>query len=183
MYWLALGVFALGLHSEYRNGRLPALHRVADQAESTLCRLVTSAKQTLATAEILTGRAPREFRVDDDLVARQQDQMERVMAEHQADLERVLADRQAHLDRAMALRQANLECLRQKLDRMHAALERAQFQRARAFERTRFKLSNAANRRVVVVCPRTGARITGHSDANLSDMDRNFPAIDVGDSF
>ena len=183
MYWVALGVLALGLHSEYRNGRFPAIHHVADQAESTVCRLVTRAEQTLATAEVLTVRVPQKVRVDDDFMARQQAQVERVMAEHQADLDRLLADRQAHLDRAMALRQANFDCLQEKLDRMHVAVDRAQLQRVRAFERTRFKLSDAANRRTVLVCPRTGARITVHTAANLSDLDTNFAAIDVGDSF
>jgi hypothetical protein len=183
MYWVALGVLALGLHSEYRNGRFSAIHRVAGQAESTLCRLVTRAEQTLATARILTARVPQEIRVDDDLIARQQAQVERVMAEHQADLDRVFADRQAHLDRAMAMRQANLDCLQQKLDRMHVALERAQVERARALEHMQFQLSNAVNRRMIVVCPRTGAKITVRADANLSDLDMNFPVVDVGDSF
>jgi len=172
MYWVALGVLALGLHSEYRNGRFSAIHRVAGQAESTLCRLVTRAEQTLATARILTASVPQEVRVDDDLVARQQAQVERDMAEHQADLERDLADRQAHLDRAMALRQANLDGLQQKLDRMHVALDRAQVQRARALERVQFQMSNAVNRRMVVVCPKTGARISvnaGPADLEVSD--------------
>jgi hypothetical protein len=83
----------------------------------------------------------------------------------------------------MALRQSNLDCLQQKLDRMHVALDRAQLQRMRALERTRFQLSNAGNRRIVVVCPRTGARITVHTNPDLSSLDTNFPAIDVGDSF
>jgi hypothetical protein len=183
MYWVALGVLALGLHSEYRNGRFSAIHHVASQAESTLCRLVTSAEQTLATARILTASVPQEVRVDDDLIARQQAQVERVMGEHQADLDRVLADRQAHLNRAVGMRQANLDCLQEKLDRMHVALDRAQLQRARALERMQFQLSNAVNHRVVEVCPSTGAKITVRADANLSDLDMNFPAVDVGNSF
>ena len=172
MYWVALGVLALGLHSEYRNGRFSAIHRVAGQAESTVCRLVTRAEQTLATARILTASVPQEVRVHDDLVARQQAQVERVMADHQAGLDRDLADRQAHLDRAMALRQANLDCLQQKFDRMHGALDRAQLQRVRALERMQFQLSNAVNRRMIVACPRTGARISvnaGPSDLEVSD--------------
>jgi hypothetical protein len=172
MYWVALGVLALGLHSEYGNGRFSAIHHVAGQAESTLCRLVTRAEQTLATARILVASVPQEVRVDDDLVARQQAQVERVMAEHQADLDRVFADRQAHLDRAMAMRQANLDCLQQKLDGMHVALDRAQVQRARALERTQFQLSNAVNRRMIVACPRTGAKISvnaGPADLEVSD--------------
>ena len=58
LYWVVLGVFAVGLHSEYRNGRFPALRRVAEHAESTLCRMVTRAEQTLALARVLTGDQP-----------------------------------------------------------------------------------------------------------------------------
>lgn len=183
MYWVALGVLAVGLHSEYRNGRFPALHRVANQTGSTLCRIVTRAEQTVATARIVTGQVPQESRVDDEFVARQQDQAERVIAEHQADLDRVLAEHQGALDHAMALRQANLDCLHQKLDRMRVALDRAQLQRTRTLERMRFKLTNAANHRTIVVCPRTGARITIDAKADLSNLGRDIPAIDVGESF
>ena len=31
-YWIALGVLALGLNSEYQHGRFVALHRVAGRA-------------------------------------------------------------------------------------------------------------------------------------------------------
>jgi hypothetical protein len=185
MYWVALGVLALGLHSEYRNGRFPALHRAANQAESTLCRIVTRAEQTVAMARIVTGQVPQESRVDVQFVARQHPaervMIERVMAGNQADLDRALAEHQAELDRAMALRQASLDCLHQKLDQMHVALARAQVQRVRALERTPFRLTNAASHRTIIVCPRTGDRITVNAD--LSDLGRNVPIVDVADSF
>ena len=182
-YFMALGVLALGLTSEYQKGSFPAIHRAVGTAGNSLCRLATRAQRTLATARLLIGREPQEFRVDDDFIARQQAQVEQVIPEHQADIDRALADHRADLDRAMALRQAHLDCLQQRLDRMHAVLDRAQLQRVRVLERTRFKLSDAANRRMIVVCPKTGAKITVHTDAYLSDLDTNLPAIEVKDSF
>jgi|SRR5271154_3302601 len=56
VYWIALGVLALGLNSEYRHGNFAKLHRVADRAGSVLCGLTTRAKQTLAVAKLLIGR-------------------------------------------------------------------------------------------------------------------------------
>jgi len=169
-YFVVLGVLAFGLSSEYQKGNYPALHRAVGVVENSLCRLATRAEHTLATARILTSRAPEEFRVDDEFFARQQAQVERVMAEHQMDI-----------DRAMALRQAHLDCLQQKLDRMHLVVERAQFQRTRALERARVRLTNVGNQSMIMVCPKTGARITVRTDP--SDLNISIPAIDVGDSF
>src|ERR1700691_1042221 len=52
-YWIALGVLALGLSSEYRHGSFEALHRVAEHADVVLCR---GAERTLAVARVLTSR-------------------------------------------------------------------------------------------------------------------------------
>ena len=52
-YWIALGVFALGLNSEYQHGSFVALHRVAEHASSAVCRMATRAEQTLAVARVL----------------------------------------------------------------------------------------------------------------------------------
>src|SRR6266478_6360678 len=84
LYWIALSVFALGLTSEYQKGNLPLAHRVADRAGAVLCQIATRAEQTWAVARVLTGRTP-EFQLDDEFLARQQAEVERVMAEHQAD--------------------------------------------------------------------------------------------------
>ena len=171
IYWIALGAFALGLNSEYRSGNLPGLNRVANRAEAVLCRVATRAEQSLAMARVLTGRPP-EFRVDDEFLARQQAQVDRVMAEHQAEL-----------DRAMALRQADFDRVQQRLDRMHMVLDRTQLQKVRVLERSRFKLSNAASRRVMVICPKTGAEISVDAVPDMLDVDVEVPDIQVEKSF
>ena len=55
-YWIALGVLALGLNSEYQQGRFETLHRIAGQADSALWQISMRAKGTLALAKILMGR-------------------------------------------------------------------------------------------------------------------------------
>jgi hypothetical protein len=140
LYWIALSVFALGLTSEYQKGNLPLAHRVADRAGAVLCQIATRAEQTWAVARVLTGRTP-EFQLDDEFLARQQAEVERVMAEHQADM-----------DRVSALRQADLDRLQERLDRVHVVLDGAQQAKLRVLERTRVRLSNATSRRIVV-CP------------------------------
>ncbi len=163
LYWIALGVFTLGLNSEYQKGNLPLAHRVADRAEAVLCQVATRAEQTLALARVLTGR--QEFTVDDQFLVRQQAEVERVMAEHHADLER-----------AMALRQADLDRIEQKLDRVHMVLDRAQMSKMRVLERTRFKLSNATSRRIVV-CPQSGSQVTVDAQPDVADLD-----VDIDDA-
>ena len=55
-YWIVLGVLALGLNSEYQNGRFVALHRIANRADSALCQISVRAEQTLAVAKLLMSR-------------------------------------------------------------------------------------------------------------------------------
>src|SRR4030088_492320 len=97
LYWIALGVFALGLNSEYQKGNLPLAHRVADRAEAMLCQVAAQAEQTWAMARVLSGRPA--FHVDDQSLARQRAEVDRVMAEHQVDLARAMALREADLAR------------------------------------------------------------------------------------
>jgi hypothetical protein len=172
LYWIALGVFALGLNSEYQKGNLPVAHRVADRAEATLCRMATRAEQTLSLARVLTGRPAPEFRVDDQFLARQQATVDRVMAAHQAEL-----------DRAMDLRKADLDRVQAKLDRMHSVLERAQMAQERVLEHSRFRLSNAANRRLMVICPKTGKRtaVQPSADSIVLDQDVSDADMDLDD--
>ena len=78
-YWIALGVLALGLNSEYRHGNFVALHRVADRAGAVLCRMATRAEQTLAVATVLTSR--RGFPVDNLLASADRAEMARAQGE------------------------------------------------------------------------------------------------------
>jgi hypothetical protein len=157
MYWLVVGVFALGLHSEYRNGRFPAIHRVAEHAESTLCRVVTRAEQTVALARVLTSPQPLAV---DELLASARD---REMA--QAELLRDQARAHAQLLRDQVRAQADLI-------RAQAELQQSQIEQFRWHTQSQFKLTNAAYRRVTLVCPKTGARISvnaGPSDVEVGD--------------
>src|SRR5262249_13977960 len=93
LYWIALGVFALGINSEYKNGGFPLAHQAAGRAEAVMCRTVSRVEQTLVLAGILKGAPGREWPTE-EFVAEQQAQVERVMAEHQAQLDRAMALRQ-----------------------------------------------------------------------------------------
>ena len=155
LYWIALGVFALGLNSEYQKGNLPLAHRVADRAEAVFCRVATRAEQTWALARVLTGH--QDVTLDDQFLARQQ-----------AEVERVMADRQADIDRAVDLRQADLDRAQQKLDRMHIVMDRVQVEKLRKLELVRYKVSNAIGRRVVV-CQQTGVRVMVDAQPDVAD--------------
>ena len=159
MYWLVLGVFALGLHSEYRNGRLPAIQRVAEHAESALCRIVTRAEQTLALARVLTHPEPL---AADDLFASTRD---REMA--QAELLRDQARAHVQLVRDEVWAPADLI-------RAQAELQQSQIEQIRWRTLSQFRLTNAANRRFTLICPKTGARIS----VNAGPTD-----VEVGDNF
>jgi hypothetical protein len=181
IYWIALGAFALGLHSEYQRGNLPPLQRVADRAEATLCRLASRAEQTLAMARVLSRSPQPEIRVKEDWMAGQQVETDRVMAKQQARLNREFALRQAELNRAMALRQADLARTQARLDRMQIVLERARLIREHALERAHFDLANAPRRRTSVLCPGTNLSIKVPVD--LPEIDVDVPEVEVGDSF
>ena len=156
LYWIALGVFALGLNSEYQQGNLSLAHRVAGHAGAVLCKIATRAEQTLAVARVLTGS--QQSSVDDQFIALQQAEVDRALAEHQAEMAR-----------AMALRQGDMDRIQRRLDRVHMVVDRAQLSKMRILERTRFKLSNAATRRIVM-CPETGTRVMVDADPDIADL-------------
>jgi len=162
-YWIALGVFALGLNSEYQHGRFVALHRVSEHAGSTLCRMATRAQQTLAVARVLTSR--ERFPVDGlsaatggAETAQGQDELVRDQARDEAELLR-----DGVLDRA-------------DLIRAQAEVQRAEVEQIRV--RSRFRIARAADRSVAVVCPKTGVRIAVNAGMRLAEV-----SPDVEDSF
>ena len=159
LYWVVLGVFALGLRSEYRNGRFPAIHRVAGHAGSTICRLVSRAERAVALARVLASPPPF---TTDELLASARD---REFA--QAELLRDEARAQAELLQDQVRAQADLI-------RARAELQQSQIEQIRWRMRSQFKLTNSTTRRVTLICPKTGARIA--VSAGPSD-------IEVGDTF
>jgi hypothetical protein len=164
-YWIALGVFALGLNSEYQHGRFVALHRVSEHAGSTLCRMVTRAEQTLAVARVLASR--ERFPVDGLSAATGGAEM----AQGQDELLRDRVRDEAELLRDRVLGQADVI-------RAEAEVQRAQFEQIRLRMRSRFRIARAFDRKVAVVCPKTGVRIAVNAGMRLAEV-----SPDVDDSF
>ncbi len=148
-YWIALGVLALGLNSEYQSGRFVALHRVADRAGAELCRLSTRAEESVLLATGVTSR--RAMLADNVLAVADRGEM----AREQAGMIREQARAQAELVRE----QVRNEILApREVLRAQAGMRRAEIEQLRLQTRSEFRLARTADRRVVV-CPKTGARI------------------------
>jgi len=202
IYWVALAAFAIAFGNQYQHGNFQSLHRAAYGAESAFCRLASHAEQTLAMARVLIGK-DQGVRVNDQMLAQKQAEVERVMAEHQAeiesamairqadldrmlaehqaDLNRAMAERQVDLNRAMALRQADLDRVQRQVEHVRVVIDRAQMQKVRALTRNAIRVSNAANRHVEVVCPLTGQKISVNANVDLSDLD-SLADVEVGDA-
>jgi hypothetical protein len=168
-YWVALGVFALALNSEYRHGSFVTLHRVSEFAGSALCRMAAHAEQTLAVARVLTSREP--FPVDDRPVAADGAEMARAQGELLRDQAR---------DEAELLRHRLREELHAQADvfRAQAEAHRAEIEQVRMRMRSQIRLAHAVNRRVTVVCPKTAVRIAVNAGMRLVEV-----SPDVEDSF
>lgn len=168
-YWIALGVFALALNSEYRHGSFAPLHRVSEFAGSALCRMAARAEQNLAVARVLTSREP--FPVDELPVAADGAEMARAQGELLRDQAR---------DEAELLRDRLREEVQAHADVVRAEVEaqRAEIEQTRIRMRSQFRLARAVNRRVMVVCPKTGVRIAVNDGMRLAEV-----SPDVEDSF
>jgi len=167
-YWIALGVLALGLNSEYQHGSLVALHRVAERADSLLCRITTRAGQTLAVARVLTSR---EGLPADSLLA-STDGAD--LAWDQAESVREQAREQAELLRD---RVRNEILAQAEVVRAQAEVRRAEMEQIRFRSRSQVGLVRTVNRRMRVVCPKTGARVV------VAGFDSMGVFPDVEDSF
>ena len=166
-YWIALGVLALGLNSEYQHGSFVGLHRVAEHASSTFCRMVAHAEQTLAVARVLTSREP--FPVDGllagtggDETARDQEELLRDQARDEAELLR---------DRLREEVQAQADVIRAQAETRRAEIEQIRM-------RSQFRIARTVDRRVTVICPKTGTRIAVNAAMRLAEV-----SPDVEDSF
>jgi hypothetical protein len=169
-YWIALGILALGLNSEYHHGSFVALHRAAERADSVLCRISTRAEQALKVSPGITSQ--EEFQ--DDLVAAN-DRAE--MSRDEAELVREQARTEAELirDRVRDQVRARADSIRGQAD-----MRRAEIQQIRWRTAAQIKLARTANRRVIAVCPKTGTRIWVNTDAGLADIS---PDVEDNDTF
>jgi hypothetical protein len=166
LYWIAVGIFALALNSEYHRGNLPLAHRVVGRAEGVLCQVASKAEQTLAVAKLLIGQ--QDLPSADSFSALKQAEVDRVLAEHQEEIAR-----------AMALRQVDMDRVQQKLDRVRVVMNRSQMSKFRVLQGTRFKFRNV-NTQHFVFCPQTGTRVTVNSGPEVVvGMDVDDPQDDT----
>ena len=165
-YWIALGVLALGLNSEYRNGNFVALHRVADRAGAELYRISMRTEEAVLLATGVTTR--RAILHDNVLAAADQGEM----AREQADMIREQAE--------LVREQVRSEILAQReVLRAQAEMRRAEVEQMRSRTQSEFRLARTAGRRVVV-CPRTGTRIMV---SPTSELDEDSPEVEVPETF
>jgi hypothetical protein len=139
-YWIALGVMALGLNSEYRHGNFVTLHRVAESAGSVACRITARAAETLAVA---TRRGSNDASAAGNLLA-------------SADATVLPADFVRERVRAQT------EMIRARAEMRRAAIERMR-------SRSRIRVASGPGS-VRVVCPKLGTRIVVNSGLDLSDV-------------
>ena len=168
-YWIALGVFALALNSEYQHGRFVALHRVSEHAGSALCRVAARAEQTVVVARVFTSR--ERFTVDDLLAASERAEMARAQVELLRDQARDKAELFRDRLRDEVLAQADVI-------RAQAEVQRAEVEQIRVRMRSQVRLARTVDRRVMVVCPKTGVRIAVNAGMRLAEV-----SPDVEDSF
>ena len=71
-YWLAVGILALGLNSEYQSGRLHWARQATDQSLALMERATDQTMHYVTLAEVMLGDNPAEFRPAQAAVARVQ---------------------------------------------------------------------------------------------------------------
>lgn len=156
-YWIAVGVLALGLNSEYRQGNFVALHRAVERADAVLCGASARAEQTLAVAMGVTKErsASRWAKV------RLQSDLLREQAREQAEFARDHVRMRAEVMRAQAeMRRAAIEQVRWRTE-------------------SQFQLSDAGLRGLTMFCPKARARIV----VSRGDGSEASPEIDVDETF
>jgi hypothetical protein len=163
-YWIALAVLALGLNSEYHQGNFVPLHRVADRASATLCRLSTSGEHLLAFARFSLQPKVR----DNDVEAATNS------------VESARAQAVAIREHALAQGEAIREQIRAQVEQLRAQgeLRRAMSEQVRARGRY-LNLVSTESHGMTVVCPKTDTRVVVSDDTDLSDDAK----VEVDDTF
>jgi hypothetical protein len=186
-YWIILGVLALGLNSEYRHGNLVPLRRVAERADSAFCWVAARAERTLDAAAILTNRG--RFAAVDLLASKEKTEMAqaqtellREQAQDRAELLRERVQDQVREKVRVNVRENVRDAIRAQADvmRAQAEIQRAEIEQIRARARSRFKMIRTADRKMLVICPKSGARISVNPGAQSVDTSAD---IDLQENF
>jgi len=149
IYWVALGVLALGLNHEYRQGNFLALHRLAGHTDGVFYQLSTRAERALALA-----RMPGSDELPPASLSAPAD--EAVTAFDQAESARDQVREQAE-----QLRDRIRDQVRVKADiiRAEAEMRRAEVEQIRRQTRSQMALASRMNGQAIMVCPKTGIRV------------------------
>jgi hypothetical protein len=189
-YWFALALFTVAVHSEYHRGAFPALHRAANSAGSTVCRLTTKAERTIAMARMIVGRPTRST---DGLLAgldARQLMDAKQLAEDKAEMAREEAQERAETlrDRVQdQVREQVRDRIRDQI-RVQAEIVRAQAELQRAQVRqivlteSRLHISNAVGRSMISVTPSRCAQPAIHVAVPSIDMSVAESSDDDADS-
>jgi hypothetical protein len=131
-YFLALALTAFAFHSEYQRGAFPVLHRAANSAGISFCRVATKAERTVAMARLAIA-APA-MKNNDVVVS--------VDGGELADLSQLSEDQRAMLrDRIRAQTETLQAQVRQR---------RGEFREIRSFARQQVRLADSMSRVVVM---------------------------------
>jgi hypothetical protein len=189
-YWIAIGVLALGLHSEYRHGGFVGLHRVVEFADSALCQIASHAERTLAVAKVVARG--KQFPAGNLVASTEAAEIARaqgeLLREQMQDTRELLRDRVRDQVRQKVRDQirsrADVIRAQTEIERATTEIERATLDQIRSHARPEFRFASMANPRVTVICPKAGAsrrtKIVASSDIDLAEVS---PYIEVEDSF
>jgi hypothetical protein len=137
-YWVAAGVLALGLNSEYQHGGLPWAHRVVNRGrEVAACTQLTS-RRYLAMAKLMFGTDPAPEVPSEVVLAQVQERVDGIQDE--LDHKRIRIE---HLERLN-------EKIQPSMMRAEMAMERAQIK----IDMAQMKAEMRSNR-AAYLCPRT----------------------------
>jgi hypothetical protein len=165
VYFIALGVLALGLRSEYRQGNFVAAHRVVERTGSLLCQLSTRAELALVSAKLATRgeeRAAISVVAPSDTadLVRDQGELVREQVREQAEMIR---------DRVREQVLAQRELIRAQAEIRRAAEDQMRL-------RSQMGLVSVVNGRMKVDCPKTTTRVV---IGNVTDLDDISPDVEV----
>jgi hypothetical protein len=169
-YWIAVGVLALGLSSEYQHGRFETLHRIAEHANLALDQVSAHAEQALVATRLLTTRDASGV----DRLMASTDAAEMALDRSEMVREQALETMELLRDRG---REGVAGGIREQI-RAQAEIRRAEIDEIRSRTRSEARSARMVNRRALLVCPRTAAaRVivnTGlHSVDVSADEDEN----------
>ena len=150
-YWIAVGVLALGLSSEYQHGRFVTLHRIAERADLALCRISGHAEEALAAARLLTmrdGAAADSLLASTGAAEMARDHSEWLRDEAREEIELVRDRVQENVG----------DRIREQI-RAQGEMRRVEIEQIYLRTRSQVQMAHMVNRRVMVVCPKTGAQV------------------------